>query len=240
MNLMIKQFVFLLVSCLMIACSNAAEHQQDEEFKDELVAGQPTAAMETTATAINSSKKRIIVERHQTKDQYILYGEEQLANEWKVTYDTTRCTVGYNGIASMGEKREGDGKTPAGTYTLGRFFGYDDDLNLKTKNSFIDLEPNHYWMSDSSSPLYNSLIDYDPAPLEAEKMERNDHLYKYGIIINYNTDPVVPEKGSAIFLHIYRSPEKPTAGCVAVAEKDVVALMYWLDDVEDSEISIRP
>ncbi|MEL7221812.1 MAG: L,D-transpeptidase family protein, partial [Bacteroidota bacterium] len=196
-----------------------------------------TPAPKETPTTRN--KKRVIVEHHPTKNEYLLFGEELSANEWKVTYDTTICTVGYNGIAALGEKREGDGKTPAGTYNLGQFFGYDDDLNLKSISRFIELEPHHYWMSDSSSPLYNTLIEYDPSPLVAEKMERDDHLYKYGIIIDYNTEPAVPEKGSAIFLHIYRSPKKPTAGCVAVSEEDIVSLIYWLETAEQPEITIR-
>lgn len=220
MNLCIR--ISLLLSCILILnnCQQASNEAQPEN----------------SATPEARLNKRITVVYDTSAARYILYGEEQVGTNWTTSFDTITCTVGYNGIAAPGEKREGDGMTPSGEFALGAVFAYDNDLGLK--DNFIELEPYHYWVSESNAETYNTLVDYDPAPLEAEKMERGDILYKYGIIINYNTDPVVPGKGSAIFLHIYRSPEKPTAGCVAISEEDIVQLIRWTQDVTEARIRI--
>src|SRR5256885_1850081 len=67
------------------------------------------------------------------------------------------------------------------------------------------------------------------AAISFEKMRRDDDLYKVGAVIRYNTDPVVPVRGSAIFLHAWGGRDAPTAGCVALAETDVRAILGWLD-----------
>jgi L,D-peptidoglycan transpeptidase YkuD (ErfK/YbiS/YcfS/YnhG family) len=59
-------------------------------------------------------------------------------------------------------------------------------------------------------------------------MRRNDHLYKYGIIIRYNMDEVVKNLGSAIFIHVERRKGAPTAGCVSFEEERMVELIKWL------------
>jgi L,D-peptidoglycan transpeptidase YkuD (ErfK/YbiS/YcfS/YnhG family) len=59
-------------------------------------------------------------------------------------------------------------------------------------------------------------------------MKRPDHLYKYGIVIQYNSDPVVKGKGSAIFIHVQRKPKSPTAGCIAIEEHDIKNLIEWV------------
>ncbi len=180
--------------------------------------------------------KRVTVSFDSLRNTHILYGQDSTAAQWTTSFDTIQCVVGYNGIAPPGLKREGDGKTPAGEFPLGLVFGYENDLEIA--EDFLDLEPYHYWISDSESSKYNTLVDYNPAPAEAEKMERNDHLYKYGIIIEYNTETVVPGMGSAIFIHIYRSPDRPTAGCVGIAESDIIALIKWLQGSEVTTINI--
>ena len=62
-----------------------------------------------------------------------------------------------------------------------------------------------------------------------EFMKRDDNLYKYGVVIEYNTDPVIKGNGSAIFLHIWKGEGIPTAGCVAVSEEDIIKILGWLD-----------
>src|SRR6266702_4677478 len=42
---------------------------------------------------------------------------------WVRVFGPWRARVGYHGIAKPGAKRGGDGRTPAGTYALGFFFG---------------------------------------------------------------------------------------------------------------------
>jgi L,D-peptidoglycan transpeptidase YkuD (ErfK/YbiS/YcfS/YnhG family) len=65
--------------------------------------------------------------------------------------------------------------------------------------------------------------------LSFEEMKRPDGLYRYGIVIGYNGNPVVKGLGSAIFLHVWKGRDIPTSGCVALAEEDVVAILARLD-----------
>jgi len=166
----------------------------------------------------------------------ILLGIELINNNWEITFDSIPCTFGKNGVALNDQKIEGDKKTPSGTFQLGPAFGYKD--NLGSKMNFIELSQTHYWVSDSKSKLYNRLIDYLPKGIYAEKMRRPDHLYKYGIIIEYNTSNVIKGKGSAIFIHIERNPGAPTTGCIAVSEENIIQLIKWINPHKNSSITI--
>jgi L,D-peptidoglycan transpeptidase YkuD (ErfK/YbiS/YcfS/YnhG family) len=70
-------------------------------------------------------------------------------------------------------------------------------------------------------------------------MKRTDELYEFGAVIEYNTDPVVPGHGSAIFLHVWSGPQSSTAGCVALAKDDVRRLLRWLDRNKNPVIALN-
>ena len=80
-------------------------------------------------------------------------------------------------------------------------------------------------MKDS---LYNSLYEQGKIRKNGEKLLRQDALYDYVMVIDYNTERI-PGLGSAIFLHCWRGPGKPTLGCVAVEKKNILKLMSWID-----------
>ena len=155
-----------------------------------------------------------------------LFGMEYQNGKWVVTYDTIDCSVGRSGFADIDAKFEGDGMSPSGKFPIGSAFGYEKDLESKV--DFIKLLDNHYWVSDTASELYNQLIEYNPNDKYSEKMRRNDHLYKYGIVIEYNTQDIQKGKGSAIFMHIERQKGAPTAGCVAMSEDNIKRLIKWI------------
>jgi len=86
------------------------------------------------------------------------------------------------------------------------------------------------WVDDPASPDYNRwVVRGETAALSFERLRRDDDLYQYGIVIAYNTDPVVAGRGSAIFLHLWAGPDSPTAGCVAVTKADLLKILSWLD-----------
>ena len=62
-----------------------------------------------------------------------------------------------------------------------------------------------------------------------EAMRRDDGQYELGAVLGWNTDPVVPGRGSAIFLHVWKGPDEPTSGCVALSREHVATLLAWLD-----------
>ena len=85
----------------------------------------------------------------------------------------------------------------------------------------------------TSGSLYKGKNPYE----KWKSFERMNHeLYKYGAVINYNRNPIIKGKGSAIFLHIWRGENKPTAGCTATSEKNVLSLLKWMDPEKNPHI----
>jgi L,D-peptidoglycan transpeptidase YkuD (ErfK/YbiS/YcfS/YnhG family) len=124
-------------------------------------------------------------------------------------------------------RKEGDGRTPSGIYRLGTAFGYKNHID--TKLSYRQVTENDHWVDDIESKQYNQWINGTPQANSFENLKRDDDLYKYAVVIEYNTAPIKSGEGSAIFLHIWRAPDKPTAGCVATDEINVKRLLSWLD-----------
>ena len=146
--------------------------------------------------------------------------------------------LGVNGFASPEEKTEGDLKTPTGYYAIPFAFGKTNDLN--TKLEFLEIGPKHVWVSDTESSEYNKIVvDQDGSYLNNkanEKLFRNDFLYDYAIVTDYNMNPIVPGKGSAIFMHIERFENHRTAGCVSMSKEEIVKLIEWLDSGKNPHI----
>ena len=95
---------------------------------------------------------------------------------------------------------------------------------------YVQMTEEDIWVDETDSPDYNKLVKKGMTQAASfEKMKREDHLYKYGIVIEYNTNPIIKGKGSAIFIHLLRGPDKPTDGCVAINEKNMIELLGWLD-----------
>jgi L,D-peptidoglycan transpeptidase YkuD (ErfK/YbiS/YcfS/YnhG family) len=146
---------------------------------------------------------------------------------WKLISSPFRATIGEKGFASMDKKREGDGQSPTGIFSLGTAFGY--ARSARTKMPYRQATDNDFWVDDVHSDDYNKWINGRPGTTSVEKMRREDDLYKYGVVIEYNMNPIVRGKGSAIFLHVWRGEGIPTLGCVAVAEDNILRLLGWLD-----------
>lgn len=165
-----------------------------------------------------------------------LWGMEKTPQGWQTILGPVAVTVGRNGIAGFDQKREGDGMTPRGVFTLGPVFGYAGSAG--TKMPYRQATAEDAWVDDVASPRYNQWVKGIPANESHEKMRRNDDLYRLGIVVGYNTSPVVPGLGSAIFLHIWRGPEQSTAGCVAMAAADMERIVSWLDPAKRPRIVI--
>ena len=80
------------------------------------------------------------------------------------------------------------------------------------------------WCDDPRSKNYNKLIKF-PFKLSAEKLYRSDNIYDIILILNFNTDPVKKNKGSAIFIHIAKKDYKSTAGCIAVSKRNLIKIV---------------
>ncbi len=147
---------------------------------------------------------------------------------WRTAMPPIEAVIGQKGFAPEGEKKEGDGRTPSGVYGLTRAFGYTGELS--TRMAYAVVTEDDIWVDDPASPDYNKWVKRGSTKaLSFEEMKRGDHLYKYAIIVEYNTRPVVSGRGSAIFFHIWRGPGQPTTGCIAMEEGDLKKILEWLD-----------
>lgn len=157
-----------------------------------------------------------------------IYTMEKHGDKWQMAFEPLDAVIGRNGFAPTGEKREGDGKTPSGIYPLKTTFGY--DATIGTKMSYRQALADDIWVDDANADDYNRWVKKTETHAASyEIMKREDNLYKYGIVIEYNTDPIIKGNGSAIFLHIWNAEGIPTAGCVAVSEEDIIKILNWLD-----------
>jgi L,D-peptidoglycan transpeptidase YkuD (ErfK/YbiS/YcfS/YnhG family) len=75
------------------------------------------------------------------------------------------------------------------------------------------------WIDDVNSPDYNKHITGATDAKSYENLLLNTYDYKYCSVIEYNTNPVVKGKGSAIFFHLALKPASFTSGCVAIQEE---------------------
>jgi L,D-peptidoglycan transpeptidase YkuD (ErfK/YbiS/YcfS/YnhG family) len=148
-------------------------------------------------------------------------------NNWIKKDILINGVLGLKGFAPINKKREGDYKTPVGIYSLGLAFGY--EKNVITKLEYRQLTDDDYWVDDPNAPNYNQWVIGKPNVKSFEKMKRNDNLYKYGIVVNYNMNPVIKWKGSAVFFHLWRGPNLGTGGCIGLSEKDILIILKWLD-----------
>ncbi len=154
-------------------------------------------------------------------------GWERKDKGWIPVFRPVKAVIGRNGLAPEGEKREGDGRTPSGTFALRRAFGYDEAV--ETALTYRQVTERDFWVDDPLSAQYNQWTTGETPEVSREALRRGDDLYRYAVVIEYNTDPVVPGLGSAIFMHVWRGAGQPTAGCVAMAEGDLARLLRWLD-----------
>ena len=138
---------------------------------------------------------------------------------------SVRCALGKGGAVPAEVKREGDGATPIGDWPIRRVLYRPDKLSKpRTSLSVAPIAPDDGWCDAPGDPNYNRPVRL-PYPASHERMWRDDDLYDLVVVLGYNDAPVVPGKGSAIFLHVARPDFGPTAGCIALSRADVLDLL---------------
>ena len=129
-----------------------------------------------------------------------------------------RCCIGKKG--STKNKKEGDKKTPKGVFKIENlYFRKDRKEKPLTLLKCIEIKKNMGWCNDTRFPRkYNKLLKINNK-IKHEKLKRNDYKYDFLIPIKYNFKRPIAGKGSCIFIHLTKD-YKPTAGCIALKEKD--------------------
>ena len=134
-----------------------------------------------------------------------------------------RCCIGKKG--STRNKKEGDKKTPTGTYKIENlYFRKDRKEKPLTLLKCIEIKKNMGWCNDIRFPKkYNKLIKIQKT-IRHEKLRRKDYKYDLFIPIKYNFNKPITGLGSCIFIHITKN-YKPTAGCIGLKEKDFLIML---------------
>jgi L,D-peptidoglycan transpeptidase YkuD (ErfK/YbiS/YcfS/YnhG family) len=158
---------------------------------------------------------------------------------WQAVAGPWRARVGWNGLSAR--HREGDGTTPTGVFALDDTV-YGSRPNPGVRYRYHRIACGDWWDEDASSPTYNTFRHVPcgrrpPFHAESEGLWKATTAYRYLIPIRYNADPVVPGRGSAIFLHVRRAG--PTNGCVSLPEPQLVQTLRWLRPGAHPRIAIR-
>jgi L,D-peptidoglycan transpeptidase YkuD (ErfK/YbiS/YcfS/YnhG family) len=182
------------------------------------------------------------------------YERATVHEEWRPVGDPISIVVGRNGLAwgigvvptddaqvrSAGDpvKREGDGKTPAGVFSLGTAFGYASEPLQGLRMPYLNLTASIECVDDPGSKHYNRIVDRSviaPDWNSSEHMRNAGESYRWGVVVNHNgtvtgdTNAPEPGGGSCVFLHIWHSHDQGTAGCTAMSQTELENLLTWLD-----------
>jgi L,D-peptidoglycan transpeptidase YkuD (ErfK/YbiS/YcfS/YnhG family) len=135
-----------------------------------------------------------------------------------------RCALGKNGIRQ--KEREGDFVTPKGKYKLIKIY-YRADRIKKVNSPLkkIKIKKNMGWCDDVNSKYYNKQIKINKK-ISHEKLYRKDNVYDIVVVLNYNINPIIKGKGSAIFLHVAKKNYKKTQGCIALKKSELLNLVF--------------
>ena len=133
------------------------------------------------------------------------------------------CMMGSSGRHHI--KKEGDGATPVGPWTLlSIFYRADRLLPLRSQLPATTLSPLDGWCDQAGDRNYNRSVHL-PCAASHEALWREDHLYDVVVILSHNRRPRTQGRGSAVFLHLADPEGKPTAGCIALSRRDMAIVL---------------
>lgn len=193
----------------------------------------------------NARQLVLVVTDDWNADHGVLRTYERAGAGWRETGKQEPVTVGRNGsawgaglhthVSGGPDKREGDGRSPAGVFAIGSAFGYAD--TGITALPYQPMQRSHYCMDVDSSPLYNRIVDArevgtaavagSTEPMRLDLHNAGDQRYRLGFVIEHNA-AAQPGAGSCIFAHLWKQPGQATAGCTAMADPTMARLLGWL------------
>lgn len=219
--------------------------------------GAHTIGLDTSAGARDSGVRQLLVVVTPGWDSVSgtlrRYTRTRAGAPWREVGAAIPVVVGQTGLAwgdpALGargnpHKREGDGKAPAGRFALGTAFGFAPAAELDwVRMPYRTLGAGTECVDDTASRHYNTVVDRETVPRvdwrSAEQMRAID-LYRLGVIVRYNAQPVRRGRGSCIFLHIWRGPGSSTSGCTAMPADDLATVVRWLDPARRPELVQLP
>ncbi len=205
-------------------------------------AAAPAAGATDSASPIRAASRQIVLSVSAGWDatRALLQAYERgPSGSWTAVGDPFEASLGRAGMAwgrglhpaglDGPQKREGDGRSPAGVFDLRLVTGYDAAAPAGLRLAYRQASATLRCVDDVRSRRYNTLTDETTGWSSAEHMRRDDEQYRLVVWVGHNDAPVEPGAGSCIFLHLRASPGAVTTGCTAFDEEPMLKLLRWLD-----------
>lgn len=179
--------------------------------------------------------------KHYYKATFYTY-ERGNEGQWKEVFPKFKVNLGARGIVSEEQKTEGDLSTPEGYHPIPFVFG---TKNIKTKMKFENVTKDHVWVCNPQSDKYNQLLIDNTGEYAKDTINeiilnsKIAALNQYAIVVGYNMNPIIKGKGSAIFMHVERSHNHRTAGCISMPKETIIKVIQWLDPNKHPYVYIR-
>jgi D-alanyl-D-alanine dipeptidase len=204
----------------------------------------------TSYAQMQDTKQLIIVStKNWSTPNGVLQRYEKTDKKWQKVGKAFKIKLGRNGLGwgiglhttpknTKYIKKEGDGKAPAGIFSLKQAFGY---APFKIEYPYEVYRETDHCVDDVNSKLYNKIVDSTKVKIDyksKEYMKFPKDYYKYGIVVNHNhidERGAVKGAGSCIFMHIKKVP---TAGCTVMTEREMKEVLKWLN-AKDSPLLLQ-
>jgi L,D-peptidoglycan transpeptidase YkuD (ErfK/YbiS/YcfS/YnhG family) len=219
----------------------------------------PDAVTASDGGPLAASRKIILIvtpDWDSSRGELSLYARDAAASSWKRLGNPSTCMVGRKGLAwgrglapapaSGPSKKEGDGKTPAGLFSLPVSFGYESQAKAAQagiRMPYQELTASTVCVTDPDSAAFNDLADSKKSAAawtRQDRMIRDDNANRLGAFISHNRPHPQPGLGSCVFLNIEPAPNKATGGSVGCPEPLVREILAWLDPDSKPLIAILP
>jgi D-alanyl-D-alanine dipeptidase len=226
-----RQAIRLSLACALLACAPLA----------------PEVAAGKTPAPLARSRQVVVVTTRGWDDvpgTLRRFERKGARGDWTQVGNAVDVAVGRNGLgwgaglvetgAEAGpQKKEGDGKAPAGVFALGTAFGFAPLAEASwLRVPYMPLTPAVECVDDTASRSYNLIVLRDAAggaDWNSSEHMRSVEGYRWGLVVRHNAAPPVAGRGSCIFLHVWAGPGHGTAGCTAMEEGNLTELLRWLD-----------
>ena len=169
-----------------------------------------------------------VVARQRSSTQGSLRLWRKRGDCWYPASRAWTARLGQRGVSER--KREGDRTTPSGAFGfLPTMYGV--AANPGVRYRYHRVVCGDWWVEDARSRWYNRFRHVrcgsnPPFEVTSEDMSRSPTAYRHLAVIAYNRNPIVPGRGSGIFLHA--STSRPTLGCVSLPLPQLLVTLRWL------------
>ncbi len=217
-----------------------------------IIASQILAGDDTSPIPYSSNQVIIVVTDSASAVKGTLYyfKRDRAEDDWAAVSGSIPVVLGRSGLGTgiglhreelngrLPQKREGDGRSPAGVFTLSHVFGYANDTTVTDlKMPYIHITEVMECIDDINSRYYNRIVSRSEIEgsdsvdwRSSEKMRNAGIYYELGVVVDHNSDNIASGAGSCIFLHNWAEPDETMAGCTAMAPAKMREIVYWLDE----------